>query len=471
MMATQNIHKSDQSRLTLAIINQLFDRQTLGNVGIRLWDGTNWPDETPRQTTIVLKHPGALRRMFRSTRGDLSLGEAYIYDDFDIEGEIYAVFPLAEALTQQKIGLAERLNLGIKLQQLPSDRKIASDARQAARVTGRRHSIERDRQAVTYHYNVSNDFYALFLDKNLVYSCAYFERDEEDLDTAQERKLDYLCRKLRLQPGERLLDIGCGWGGLVIYAAQHYGVNALGITLSQPQAELANARIRQAGLGKRCRVEVRDYREMDEQEPFDKLVSVGMFEHVGEAVLPVYFQKAWNLLKTGGVFLNHGIARNAKDPWYRESTFSDRYVFPDGELEPISLTLREAEKTGFEVRDVESLREHYAQTLRHWVRRLEGNHELALKFVDETTYRVWRLFMSGSVYGFETASTNLYQTLLVKAPHQPSGLPWTRADWYAESTPMQRNHNGKNPLAQRLKDLIPNMIRSRGYIRRSHGSS
>jgi cyclopropane-fatty-acyl-phospholipid synthase len=426
----QTVRQHKHSQLTLDILNQLFDRTALQTVGFRLWDGTSWPDEAPRPTTIVLNHPGALRRIFRETGSDLSIGEAYIYEDFNIEGDIYAVFPLAEALLLKKLGLGERLSLGLKLLRLPSERKIAAGARQAADVRGRRHSLERDRQAITYHYNVSNDFYALFLDKNLVYSCAYFEHGNENLDVAQERKLDYLCRKLRLQPGERLLDIGCGWGGLVIYAAQRYGVKSLGVTLSQPQADLANERIRQAGLSELCRVEVRDYRELDERQPFDKLVSVGMFEHVGAALLPVYFEKAWNLLKSGGIFLNHGIAQNIDVP-YQDSNFNDRYVFPDGELVPINLTLREAEKIGFEVRDVESLREHYARTLRHWVRRLEDNHATALRYVDEATYRVWRLFMSGSAHGFETGRLNLYQTLLVKAPGQPSGLPWSRADWYS----------------------------------------
>jgi cyclopropane-fatty-acyl-phospholipid synthase len=433
MSANQNVQKGGASPLTLDVLGQLFDRNALQNVKFRLWDGTIWPDDAPRPTTIVLNHPGALRSVFRDTRTDLSFGEAYIYDDFDIEGDIDTIFPLAEYLLQQKMGLAQRLNLGLKLLQLPGGRKTEADVRQAARVTGRRHSLERDRQAIAYHYDVSNDFYALFLDKNLVYSCAYFERGDEDLDTAQQQKLDYLCRKLRLQPGERLLDIGCGWGGLVIYAAQQYGVKALGITLSQPQVELANEWIRQAGLGDRCRVELRDYRELDENQPFDKLVSVGMFEHVGQALLPVYFQKAWKLLKSGGVFLNHGIAQNVHVP-YQDSNFNDRYVFPDGELVPINVTLREAEKAGFEIRDVESLREHYAQTLRQWVRRLEKNHETALQYVDEATYRVWRLFMSGSAHGFETGRLNLYQILLVKAPEQPSGLPRTRADWYAGST-------------------------------------
>jgi cyclopropane-fatty-acyl-phospholipid synthase len=317
--------------------------------------------------------------------------------------------------------------LGWNLLHVPGKRRLEAEARKAARVKGRRHSVQRDRQAVTYHYNVSNDFYALFLDKNMVYSCAYFAREDEDLDTAQERKLDYLCRKLRLKPGERLLDIGCGWGGLIIHAAKHYGVEALGITLSQPQAEWANERIRQAGLSDKCRVEVMDYREVE--GTFDKLVSVGMFEHVGEEMLPVYFRQAFELLKPGGVFLNHGIAREANVPW-RRNTFSDKYVFPDGELEPIWLTLKAAQEVGFEVRDVESLREHYALTLRHWVQRLEAHHEEALKYVDEVTYRIWRLFMSGASYNFLKGHHEIYQTLLVKSEHGPSGLPWTQEDWY-----------------------------------------
>jgi cyclopropane-fatty-acyl-phospholipid synthase len=293
--------------------------------------------------------------------------------------------------------------------------------------------MERDRQAVTYHYDVSNDFYTLWLDRHMVYSCAYFASADEELDTAQARKLDYLCCKLRLHPGARLLDIGCGWGGLVIHAARRYGVEALGITLSQPQADLASERIREAGLAGHCRVEVRDYRQLDQADGFDKLVSVGMFEHVGEALLPTYFRQAWRLLRPGGVFLNHGIARQATDPAVTSPTFTNRYVFPDGELAPIHVTLRHAEEAGFEVRDVESLREHYALTLRHWVRRLEAAHEQALLFVDEPTYRVWRLFMSGSAHGFQVGRLNLYQTLLVKPDRGQSSLPLTRSDWYMNS--------------------------------------
>jgi cyclopropane-fatty-acyl-phospholipid synthase len=225
--------------------------------------------------------------------------------------------------------------------------------------------------------------------------------------------------------------LGCGWGGLVMHAAQQYGVDATGITLSQPQADLANARITESGLADRCRVMVRDYREVAESEKYDALASVGMFEHVGEALLPIYFAKARRLLKPGGVFLNHGIAQSATEERKRGPTFSNTYVFPDGELVPINRTLHAAEEAGFEVRDVESLREHYAMTLRHWVRRLEARYEQALQFVDEPTYRVWRLFMSGSAYGIAAGSLNVYQTLLVRQDERgQSGLPLTRADWY-----------------------------------------
>ncbi len=417
---------------SLAFLQALLGDYHPRDFSVRLWDGSQWPAETisPR-FTLILKHPGALRQMFRDTTTDLCLGEAYVYDDFDIEGDIEATFPVADYLMGLDWSLTTRLRMGWELLHLPGKREHSGDGRRAATLSGQPHSVERDRQAVTYHYDVSNDFYALWLDRRMVYSCAYFASPDEDLDTAQERKLDYICRKLRLRSNERLLDIGCGWGGLVIHAAQHYGVDALGITLSRPQAELANERIRQAGLGDRCRVEVRDYRELDEPEGFDKLVSVGMFEHVGEALLPVYFRQAWRLLRPGGAFLNHGIARRATDPLPKGPTFSDRYVFPDGELVPINVTLHHAEEAGFEVRDVESLREHYALTLRHWVRRLEAHHEQALQVVDEPTYRVWRLFMSGSAYGFSVGRLNVYQALLVKPDQGDSRLPLTRADWYA----------------------------------------
>jgi cyclopropane-fatty-acyl-phospholipid synthase len=416
--------------LTLQLLNELLSGQATRDVGVRLWDGTRWPDETPRPVTLLLKHPGTLRAMFLPGN-ELGLAEAYLYDDFDIEGDIEAVFDLADALSEATSGWRKKLRAARDLMRLPPGNDHQHGKRGPARLTGKRHSIERDRQAVTYHYDVSNDFYSLWLDRRMVYSCAYFHSPDEDLDTAQERKLDYICRKLRLKAGQRLLDVGCGWGGLVIFAAEHYGVMALGITLSQPQAELANRRIQAAGLADRCQVQVRDYRQVDEPEGFDALVSVGMFEHVGAAMLPIYFAQAYRLLRPGGVFLNHGIASRATNPPQHGPSFSDAYVFPDGELVPINVTLRAAEEAGFEVRDAESLREHYALTLRHWLRRLESHHDEALRCVDEPTYRVWRLNNSGSAHAFSVGRINVYQALLVKQDVAGrSGLPLTRADWY-----------------------------------------
>lgn len=397
---------------------------------IRLWDGSKWDAEPgqPTRFTMIIRHPGSLRRMFLSGN-ERELGQAYIYDDFDIEGNVESAFPMAEHLFGLHVGIADRIRLASQLLRLPSNHRPRV-GRQAAQLTGTSHSIGRDRQAVTYHYNTSNDFFSLFLDRRMVYSCAYFSTPDDDLDTAQTRKLDYICCKLRLRNGERLLDIGCGWGGLILHAAKKYGVTALGITLSEPQADLANRRIKDEGLDDRCRVEIRDYREVHAAEPFDKLVSVGMFEHVGERMLPEYFRQAWRLLRPGGVFLNHGIAHRHGQPNDRGASFSQAYVFPDGDPVPISVSTGAAELAGFELRDVESLREHYALTLRHWVRRLEAHHEQAANATDEATYRTWRLFMSASAFGFETGRYNVYQSLLVKPDHGKSRLPLTREDWY-----------------------------------------
>ncbi len=396
---------------------------------IQLWDGTRWEAEpgAPEHFVWCIRDPGVLRALGWSAN-QVTLAEAYVYGDFDIEGQIGAVYPLADFLLNKAWSNSERLRLAKLLLGLPAARH-SRDGRASHKLRGRLHSRERDRQAVTYHYDVSNDFYALWLGKQMVYSCAYFATPEDDLDTAQQRKLDYICRKLRLQPGERLLDIGCGWGGLILHAARHYGVEALGITLSQPQAELAKERIGQAGLPDRCRVEVLDYRDLD-HGTYDKLVSVGMVEHVGEAMLPKYFRQAFRLLRPGGVFLNHGIGRAGNRPAPDRPTFTDVYVFPDGDLVPIGPTLRAAEEAGFEVCDVENLREHYALTLRHWVRNLEAHAEEARRFTDDVTYRIWRLYMAGSAYYFQTGRLDLYQTLLVKPDHNRGGLPLTRADWY-----------------------------------------
>jgi len=394
---------------------------------VRLWDGTTWGMEKQPRFTLVLKHAGALRAMVLSP-SELKLGEAYIYDDFDIEGDIEAAFELADYLLEQQRSAGTKFDLAKRLQKLPANDRPRAGLH-PIKLSGSVHSKDRDQQAVTYHYDHPAEFYALWLDQRMVYSCAYFATPEEDLDSAQQRKLDYICKKLRLRRGERLLDIGCGWGGLIMYAAAHYGVEAVGITLSVPQGELARQRLRESGLSDRCRVEVSDYRDIDHDQQYDKIVSVGMFEHVGEAFLPEYFNRAYELLRPGGVFLNHGIAYSAT---YRRRvpSFTDRYVFPDSEMVPISTTLRAAELSGFEVRDLESLREHYALTLHNWVQRLETHAEEARRITDDTTYRIWRLYMAGAAHGFQSGRLNVYQTLLAKPLHGQSGLPLTREDWY-----------------------------------------
>jgi cyclopropane-fatty-acyl-phospholipid synthase len=411
---------------SLGFLDDLFANVPNRDFQVRFWDGTIWGSEHSPTFTIVLKHPGALRRMFHDA-SELSLGEAYIYDDFDLEGDIEAAMELGEALVQSESSLSRRLHLAWGLRKLPNgDHRGLS---YSAQLSGPVHSPSRDRQAIAYHYNLPTEFYAQFLDQRLVYSCAYFKTREDDLDTAQVQKLDYICRKLRLRPGERLLDIGCGWGALVLHAAKEFGARALGITLSEPQAEVARTRIAAAGLTDRCQVEVRDYRDFDNTPEYDKIVSVGMFEHVGENLLSEYFRRAWNLLKPGGTFLNHGIAYSATYKRKGES-FVEKYVFPDGELVPIHVALRAAEACGFEIRDVESLREHYALTLRHWVRRLEQHADQARHIASDIVYRIWRLYMAGSAYGFRSGRLNLYQVLLAKPSHGEAGLPLTRADWY-----------------------------------------
>jgi len=397
---------------------------------VRLWDGTVWEPDDGKETrfTIVLRHPGAARAMFWPP-GELTLSEAYLYDDFDVEGDLEAVFPVADELLGQETGLADRVRRMRRLHRLPSDRRPRVGA-ERAHLRGRRSSPARDRKAIAYHYDLSNEFFALWLDPTMAYSCAVFESPDEELAPAQRRKLDYVCRKLRLQPGDRLLDIGCGWGGLIMHAAGNYGVEALGITLSKEQAELASARIREAGLADRCRVELRHYREVDEPGSFDKVVSVGMYEHVARDALGDYFGHAWRLLKPTGVFLAHGMANGPSTPTRIGPAFLDTYVFPDHELVPVSTMLTAAEAAQFEVHDVESLRDHYVLTSRRWLESLEARHEDVVEATNETVYRIWRLLLAAMAYRFATGHASVYQTLLVKPDRGVKDLPLSRADWY-----------------------------------------
>jgi len=424
-LLAKSLFREPASLIGAEVLDTLLADYPRRDFQVRLWDGTVWGTENQPRFTLVLKHAGALRAMFVSP-SELTIGEAYVCDDFDVEGDIEAAFDLADHLLGQDCSPWKSFDLSERLEKLSAhDRPSAGPVK----LWGSVHSKDRDQQAVTYHYDLPTEFYALWLDQRMVYSCAYFATPEEDLDSAQARKLDYICRKLRLRPGERLLDIGCGWGGLIMHAAAHYGARAVGITLSVPQAEVARERLRESGLNNRCRVEVSDYRDIDHGLQYDKVVSVGMFEHVGEALLPEYFRRAWDLLRPGGVFLNHGIAQSAT---YRRRgpSFIDHYVFPDSELVPISASLRAAERNGFEVRDVESLREHYALTLHKWVQRLEAHAEEVRRVTDDTTYRIWRLYMAGAAHRFRSGSLNVYQTLLAKPLHGETGLPLTREDWY-----------------------------------------
>ena len=425
---------------TRHVLGKIFVGYSLDKVGVRLWDGTAWPDEHPRAAVLALKHPGALGQMFLPGT-EVGLAEAYLDNDFDIEGDIEAAFEIADFLLGRLDDWKKKVKLAGLLVALPS-RNGRSTMRRATRqflprIRGRRSLLERDRRAVTFHYDVSNDFYQLWLDRQMVYSCAYFQAPNDDLDTAQERKLDYLCRKLRLRAGQRLLDIGCGWGALVFHAAKYFGVRAEGITLSKPQAEWARARIAKAGLGNAAKVELRGYREISANGSkfYDAIVSVGMAEHVGRERLPDYFAAAYRALKPGGIFINQAIGEGVVPrPDNRNGSFIEQHVFPGGDIPPLPIMLRAAESSGFEIRDVENLREHYALTLRHWLRRLEAHHAEARSFVDETTYRVWRLYIAGSAHGFRRGHIAVYQTVFVKLDGSGQAhLPLTRADWYTQN--------------------------------------
>jgi cyclopropane-fatty-acyl-phospholipid synthase len=428
--------------LTRSILQELFGPPAERSFDVRLWDGSVDRGRAPARFTLVIARPGALRRMFLPP-SELSIGEGIVRGDVDIEGDFEAAMDVMDLLPAR---LASPLLLGkvlLKLVALPTDDAAESDvtSRDPA-LSGRLHSRRRDQQAVRSHYDVGNDFYALWLDRRMVYSCAYFETGTEDIDTAQEAKLDLICRKLRLQAGERLLDIGCGWGALICHAAQHYGVHALGITLSPPQAELARKRVADLGLTNQCRVEVCDYRDFHGQ-PFDKVVSVGMFEHVGRARMSTYFDKAFELTKPGGLFLNHGIVIGPATPHglrglaerliWKSGSFINTYVFPDGELLHPGEVLQFSDSAGFEVRDLENLREHYTRTLRHWVRRLEQHRDEAIELAGEQTYRVWRAYMSGSAHAFRMANIGVVQLLLSRVdPGGAARLPLTRNDIYLE---------------------------------------
>ena len=411
------------ARNTLELLQALLRDFHPRNFAVELWDGTAWlPEENQFcRFTWKIKNSGVFRAIISSSNRQLALAEQYILENFDITGDMEAVFPLADYLMNKEWSAADKLRLIRRLMVLPA--KAAEPAHHGVGLRGRQHAPGRDRQAIAYHYDVSNDFYALWLDRNMVYSAGHFERPDEGLETAQARKLDDICRKLHLKAGERLLDIGCGWGGLILHAIRNYGVHALGITLSRAQLELAQQRIREAGLNDRCEVRLLDYRDLNEVDAYDKVVSVGMVEHVGESNLAKYFGQIFRFLRPGGLLLNSGIARPGNRTQPDQPTFTDAYVFPDGELETIGTLVDQAEKAGFELRDAENLREHYYLTTLEWLRRLEAQARAAREIVGERTYRIWRLYLGGSAYYFQKGFLSLFESLFVKTDSGLSGLP------------------------------------------------
>ncbi len=408
-----------------------------GSAAFRVWnDVTHNVGGAVPAFTLVVRDPTVLRRLVLR-HSPLLVADAYFRGLLDFEGDLYAALQLKRHFKELDLGLRERCALLLDALRLPrrgpsAAPGVGGPAQSGTRKFAHRHSRDSDRAAIAHHYDVSNRFYSLWLDAEMVYSCAVFEHPEQSLDQAQRNKLDLICRKLRLQDGQRLLDIGCGWGALVRWAARHYGVRAHGITLSREQCDYARARILAEGLQDRVTVELRDYRDLQGEAVYDRVSSVGMFEHVGLANLPVYNATVHRLLRPGGLFLNHGITHD-EEGWNKnvDTQFINRYVFPDGELDTVSNIQRRMERTGFEILDVEALRPHYALTLRHWVRRLESAHGAAAAEVGETTYRIWRLYMAACALEFEDGGTGIYQILGARRDRGAYPVPLTRHDIYA----------------------------------------
>lgn len=378
---------------------------------LQLWNGLAYDLGPTPAVTVRLKEPSALKALFQA---DFShLGEAFIHEKIDVDGRIADVMKATEGLIR---GVRPRAAIWTQL-----GRAV-------------RHTRRQDARAIEHHYDVSNAFYRLWLDANMAYSCAYFRGDADTLDQAQENKFDHICRKLMLAPGERFLDIGCGWGGLVSHAVRHYGVDAVGITLSHNQFEHARERISREGLAGRCRIELLDYRDVPERRKFDKIASVGMFEHVGLSKLPLYFAKIDRLLAERGMVMNHGIT--TMDPRNRAvgmgaGEFIDRHIFPHGELPHLSLAIRAMSEQGLEAIDVESLRHHYARTLGCWAARLEAARTAATHLVGEKRYRTWLVYLAGCAHAFDRGWISLHQILAVKSGREGRApVAWTRGHMY-----------------------------------------
>jgi cyclopropane-fatty-acyl-phospholipid synthase len=374
---------------------------------LELWNGRQFVFGSNPSVKLRITTPRALPNLLLPSLN--SLGSAYVEGLIDLDGPI-------DAIIEQATRLAASAGKAL-----------------SSRVTRLAHSRKLDAESIRFHYDVSNEFYRTWLDEQMVYSCAYFRTKDDTLEQAQINKIDHILRKIRLQPGQRLLDIGCGWGALVLRAAQQFGANCVGVTLSQRQYELASQRVADAGLQDRIEIRLQDYRDVNEK--FDRITSVGMFEHVGLKNLRLYFAKINDLLADNGIVMNHGItscAPNSQGTPLGGGDFIDRYVFPNGELPHIGLALQEMSAAGLEACDIENLRLHYAMTLRHWSQRFEANTGALRDMVGEKRFRVWRAYLAGCAYAFEQSWVALHQIVACKpagADHHP--LPLTREYMYS----------------------------------------
>ncbi|KNB54381.1 SAM-dependent methyltransferase [Streptomyces caatingaensis] len=413
-------------------------------VRLRAWDRSE--AGPPGAPVLVVRNRRALRRLLWKP-GELGLARAWVAGDLDVEGDLYhALDLLAESVWERGEDAPRRSGPAALLAAVrdPGLRAAAGEllrlaapwappappAEEARGTSGPLHTLRRDRQAISHHYDVGNAFYEKVLGPSMVYSCAYWEPGGT-LEDAQRAKLDLVCRKLGLAEGTRLLDVGCGWGSMALHAAREYGVSAVGITLSEEQAAYARKRVAEAGLTDRVEIRVQDYREISDG-PFDAISSIGMAEHVGRARYAEYAADLYALLKPGGRLLNHQIARRPlkDEEGYRVDEFIDRYVFPDGELAPVGRTVAQLEEAGFEVRDVEALREHYALTLRRWVANLEENWDACVRLTSPGRARVWRLYMAASALSFERNRIGVNQVLAVRTPGSGDpGLPLRTREW------------------------------------------
>ncbi len=372
---------------------------------VEFWDGTCLPATNGDGPTFFVRSPRAAAHALRAP-GQLGLGRAYVSGEIEVD-DIDAVIELLDSWQPPPLEGGDKGRLVIAAARAAGLSRPPRRPAAELRPRGHRHTKERDAEAVRHHYDVSNEFFSLFLDDSMTYSCAIFSRGAETLEAAQEEKLETVARKLALKEGERVLDVGCGWGSFPIWAATRHGARVLGITLSGPQAELARQRAEAAGVGDRVEIRVMDYRDLV-GERFDAIASIGMVEHVGEAQIDVYARTLASLLGPGGRLLNHGIARlRHTDP--ESGPFSERYVFPDAEPLHLSRVLLALERAGFVTRHVEEFGADYAETLRHWARRLDENLEEALRLAGPERVRVWRLYLRMARRGFETGFLSIYQ--------------------------------------------------------------